>query len=553
MKKEMRKTIIYTWLAIGVAMTSCSSDDVIATAEIPAGLSVTVEDAGYVTSRAEEQGYTTVFTVGDKIGVYAVKGGEILAENACLQAVAGLNGKVTWQPVGVLANDAEATYFAYYPYVESLPAAVDATAADAEQFFAAVADAWQVAEDQSDYAAYTASDFMTASAKIDENQSLRFVLNHRMALAEITFPTTRYVFTNEPAIPDYVLLKAENIVFNGFKPFEKKEAALYAYIVNPSATGQALSGSYGKEPMVNEWSFTPNVKPGTVNTYNIDRKKGEGEIKHLLQVGDFFLSDGRLLSKDADASVVKAADVVGIVFNINPDRIGDDEKQALGGVVHATVFSVTEAEYNNTENLFWSSAARDETAIGFKEIIGPSSAVETIALADAELSGLHNLNLIRTKRPAAYEGGQYEAFKAAADHGKDTGNYNVLAGLTTGWYLPTLGQWLDLARNIGEMTLDTSSPDHFIESYMDMFYWLDNVGTPLDKVNATMSKIDADFIDKFDRNEWIWTSTVSATEYAYVVNFTNGERLSSSKVLNTFSCFGNPKTGFYHVRPVLVF
>ena len=290
-----------------------------------------------------------------------------------------------------------------------------------------------------------------------------------------------------------------------------------------------------------------------MNTYNIDRKKGEGEIKHLLQVGDFFLSDGRLLSKDADASVVKAADVVGIVFNINPDRIGDDEKQALGGVVHATVFSVTEAEYNNTENLFWSSAARDETAIGFKEIIGPSSAVETIALADAELSGLHNLNLIRTKRPAAYEGGQYEAFKAAADHGKDKGNYNVLAGLTTGWYLPTLGQWLDLARNIGEMTLDTSSPDHFIESYMDMFYWLDNVGTPLDKVNATMSKIDADFIDKFDRNEWIWTSTVSATEYAYVVNFTNGERLSSSKVLNTFSCFGNPKTGFYHVRPVLVF
>ena len=366
MKKEMRKTIIYTWLAIGVAMTSCSSDDVIATAEIPAGLSVTVEDAGYVTSRAEEQGYTTVFTSGDKIGVYAVKGGEILAENACLQAVAGLNGKVTWQPVGVLANDAEATYFAYYPYVESLPAAVDATAADAEQFFAAVADAWQVAEDQSDYAAYTASDFMTASAKIDENQSLRFVLNHRMALAEITFPTTRYVFTNEPAIPDYVLLKAENIVFNGFKPFEKKEAALYAYIVNPSATGKALSGSYGKEPMVNEWSFTPNVKPGTVNTYNIDRKKGEGEIKHLLQVGDFFLSDGRLLSKDADASVVKAADVVGIVFNINPDRIGDDEKQALGGVVHATVFSVTEAEYNNTENLFCSSAARDETAIGFK-------------------------------------------------------------------------------------------------------------------------------------------------------------------------------------------
>lgn len=552
----MRKSFIYLWLALAAATTSCSNDDLARIADKGNELSVTVDDAGFASSRATEDGYTTIFTAGDKVGVFAVKDGAIAGgvNNVCLEAVEGAEGKVQWTTRSSALQEIEgATYFAYYPYCESLPAAVDAAASDAEGFFAGVAAAWPVAADQSNYADYTASDFMTASAQVTEEHSLRFVLSHRMALAIITLPTTRYVFTNEPSIPDYVLFKAENVSFSGFKPLEVKAATRYAYIMNPANEAPMLAGAYGEEPLVSQWRFTPTLRPGTVNTYNIDRKKGEGEIKHLLQVGDFLLSDGRLLSKDADEMTVRAADVVGIVFNIDPDRIGDDEKQALGGVAHATVVAVKEAVYGNNANLSWSTTSRDEKAIGFKEIIGPSTAIETIALAEEELSGLHNLNLIRTKRPAAYEAGQYEAFKAAADHGKDKGNYMVLAGLTTGWYLPTLGQWFDLARNIGEMTLDTSSADHFMESYMDMFYWLDNVGTPLDKVNAAMSKIDADFVDKLDRNEWIWTSTVSSADYAYVVNFTNGERLSASKVLNTFSCFGNPKTGFYHVRPVLVF
>lgn len=552
MKKNIRNIIAISWLALAAATTSCSCDDIIESRPgATAPLSIAIEDAGFIGSRAEESGYTTVFTPGDRVGVFAVKNGQILVENACLQAVAGTDGKVTWQPTGTFPGDAQATYFAYYPYVETLPAAIDATAADARQFFAAVAAAWPVAADQSSYESYTASDLMTASATAAADGSLHFVLNHRMALAIVQFPTTRYVFTNEPAIPDYVMMSAKNVEFKGAQLLEKKADATYAYILNPAAAPAAISGSYGEAPTQREWSFTPSVKEGTVNVYNIDRKLGKGEIKHHLQLGDFFLSDGSLLSKDAPVEEVHNADVVGIVCNINPDRIGADEKAALGGVAHATVLSVFDAKYGANNMLTWSNTKRDETAIGFKLVCGETGA-ESVVLADEEVSGLRNTNLIRNKRPAAFATGEYEAFIAAVNHGKDKSNYSQLASLTTGWYLPTLAQWLDVARYIGGFNDDTSSPDHFQWTMPDLFYWYGNMGTPRSNLNKCFEKIAVTFYDPIERNHWIWTSTISGEDYAYVVNMTDGE-LYGKVYLNTFSGFGEPKTGFYHVRPMLTF
>ena len=51
------------------------------------------------------------------------------------------------------------------------------------------------------------------------------------------------------------------------------------------------------------------------------------------------LADGSLLSKDAPASEVSAAHVLGVVCQYNPDRIGEGEKEALGGVAHALVLA----------------------------------------------------------------------------------------------------------------------------------------------------------------------------------------------------------------------
>lgn len=555
MKMNVRNTIAYSLLALAAVSTSCTSDDIIdATAGNRTVQNVAIEDAGFAGSRAEEVDYTTVFTPGDQVGIFAVKDGAIAegVDNVCLSAVAGEDGKVVWQPAtGTLPMVEGATYYAYYPYTATLPAAVDVTAGDHTLFFASIADAWNVASDQSNYADYTASDFMTASAQVDERGALHFVLSHRMALAIVNFPTTRYVFTNEPAIPDYVIMSATSVQFDGVQLLEKKKSATFAYILNPAGEKITISGSYGEAPTERQWSFSPAMKAGTVNVYNIDRKLGKGEVKHHLQLGDFFLSDGTLLSKDAPKEEVRNADVVGIVCNINPDRIGADEKAALGGVAHATVLSVFDAKYNANKMLSWSNTKRDETAIGFKLVCGETGE-ESVALADEEISGLHNTNLIRNKRPAAFATGEYEAFLAAVEMGKDKSNYSQLASLTTGWYLPTLAQWLDVARNLGGFNDDTSSSDHFQYTMPDLFYWYDNVGTPRSNVNKYFEKIAITFYDPIERNHWIWTSTISGYDYAYAVNITDGE-LMGKNYLNTVSCFGEPKTGFYHVRPMLTF
>lgn len=121
-------------LIMALCITSCSTDD-LATSEptTDAPITVTVSDGGFTNAngtRAEENGYTTTFTSGDQIGVFAVKNGEVneLANNICMTC----NG-TTW--TGNLINIPGATYYAYYPYQESLSGDLVPTATDADGFF----------------------------------------------------------------------------------------------------------------------------------------------------------------------------------------------------------------------------------------------------------------------------------------------------------------------------------------------------------------------------------------------------------------------------------
>lgn len=541
----MKKFIIYSVAAAAFVLGSCSSDEPFT--DTTSITRISLSDAGYPgNTRSQESGMTTLFTAGDKAGLFAVTAAGVVTgmNNVCLTAVTQ-GDDISWSlPAGVTLPSGEGVkFFCYYPYRENLPAAPDFAAATAPDFFAATAAAWTVEQDQSSHDAFTASDLMTAEGSVADG-TLNFNMFHRMTLVRIVLPSTRYVFTNQTHIPDYVTERPLTVRFNGFTPYEQ-ESAIYSYIVNAAKGDVALAGSYYNDGKQYDWHIAPPVIPGTATTYNIDRAKSK-VISHELAVGDFLLSNGNLLSKDAPAAEVAAADVVGVIYNIDPARIGDAEKQALGGVVHASVFHVDEMRTAQYDVFAWGPKV-EETGNGLSYAIGANSG-ESFTKCDADISGYGIMQAIKKSHPDNYS--EYEAFEASENFGKDHANYSKLAAVSTGWYMPSAGQWFDILRNLGKQPLDNNTAHGFMyTTEADLFCWKD-LGNMIDNINASMAKVNsATKKDLIAPSNWYWCASQSSYQYAYLLQINNG----NLGTVNSFSCFGNPKSGWNRVRVVLTF
>ena len=187
--------------ALILMLAACTSD---ALDELPpAGtdpdarpLTITVSDGGmYATgqTRAQERGYSTVFTEGDRIGLYVVKDKTLEVENLCLT----LQGGKWTLPAGTsqLLYSPDRSYHAYYPYQDNSYMSGRVSPGD-EDFFKSVVYDWPVKINQSTYAQYTASDLMTARG-VYSNHTLSFAMEHRMSLFILQVPATKYTYTEK--------------------------------------------------------------------------------------------------------------------------------------------------------------------------------------------------------------------------------------------------------------------------------------------------------------------------------------------------------------------
>lgn len=535
----MKNIFYFMPFLVSAFLVSCSKEvDMVPSDGIPM---IRVTDGGFTGTKAMEDGYTTVFTPGDRIGLFILEDGEICsgADNLCLTAVEDGSG-IVWEAASglpVSINDAEGkVFYAYYPYVENLPAEVDPSASDDEGFFSDVADAWPVANDQSDYADYTASDFMTSAGMLD-GRSLNFSMKHRMFLASIILPNKFYVFTNEDIdLPNYNILPS-NLKFEGFEPCLLANGS-FGYLINPSVTDNlTLSGEYGNDVDVATYTIEPKIVGGCCHKYIVDDAEAV-EIRHELQVGDFFLSDGSLLSKDADAETVGSSDVIGVVFQIDPDRIGEGEKSRLGGNVHGLVMATK--SINNYEFLEWfiddsGNFTRDETEIGIENRVGADS-YNTFLLVDEDIEGYEANRLIREMRAADFEAGYYPVFKAAFESSSPE-----LLNYTTGWYIPSNAQWFDIVRNLAGITLEH---DNFWSGEVSDFYW-EGLGSLVSDINAAMSKVSPENKDEFVNSGYYWTASTATDDMARYI----GVRDEGSSVV----CVATYKRDYLYGRCILAF
>lgn len=548
---DMKTTHIIAALFAATAAISCTKETVSNVQEN--FLSVSVEDNGFLQdgTKAALDNRNTVFTEGDKIGVFGVKDGNVISSinNLCMTA-SSANGSLTWTADNGkrLENDPDITYFAYFPYEFGHEEEISPEASDAEGFFEDVVRNWLIPSDQSSSASYISSDLMIAEGNITDG-TLMFTMDHTMALILIDLPKKHYVFTNTPAIPDYVL-PMDNVTFNGFEPLPDDNVT-YVYITNPYGEEKTFSGSYEFEGQTREWSFTTAGEAGKVTTYRIDKSLDNPEIMHNLQPGDFFLRDGSLLPKDAPAQTVQSADVVGIVFQTDPDRIGQGEKEALGGNAHALVLA-TKAIGGATGYYEWfmtpdQQFQRDETEIGMKEI-SDSDPFKTFENVDSDLEGYMNNRLIREKRTGDFLAGYYPVFKAAAEYGDETGG-NISG--TTGWYLPSGGQWFDILRNLAGTVLEADESDGFIAHQTGDISWTDR-GLTATNLNKRMENVSAGNKNEFKTGgyNYFWTSSAANFQGAIYIGLSDDiEGISWTSIM----CVWDYKKSLLNARAILAF
>ena len=258
-----------------------------------------------------------------------------------------------------------------------------------------------------------------------------------------------------------------------------------------------------------------------------------------LKIGDYFYSDGTwsdggLRKIYADGSMhidyykpvpLRGKTVVGIVFQTDKSRIGKKEKEKLGGEdkVHGLVMAVKNA--NAAEKVIWSNESRYLDLLN--DCVSKSNNY-------SDISGYGNCESIRSLE------GNFDKYPAL----QAVDGYNTTCPVpttTTGWYLPSSGQWWDILQNLGGCP---ALADGYQQTSSDIneFFW-SNQGNVPDALNKWMWGIDG--WDKFSYYHQFWSSSKfkGNTMRYWVANSDDG----------WISCrWGNVNFQLY-VRPVLAF
>jgi hypothetical protein len=279
-----------------------------------------VSDGGmYATgqTRAQERGYSTVFTEGDRIGLYVVKDGTLEVKNLCLT----LQGGKWTLPAGTsqLFYSPDKSYHAYYPYQKDNYMNGKVSPSD-EDFFKYVVDEWSVNPDQSTYAQYTASDLMTARG-VYNNHTLSFAMKHRMSLLILQVPATKYTYTEKidsreisKSYYRYTAVISEN-------SFWQENPCTARLLVNTKSLALLDPEPYkyyynGAKETFNLKYSQLNLQPGKYTVHTLDDSKVTEEFRSL-KAGDYYMQDGSILPGDEDVKPFRdelQESCLGVVF-----------------------------------------------------------------------------------------------------------------------------------------------------------------------------------------------------------------------------------------------
>lgn len=465
-----------------------------------------------VNTRASESGYTTTFTEGDQIGVFAVKDGRAI--EACKNVQLTYNGR-GWEGDAVYYYTG-AEYFAYYPYDENMR---DKTSVEE------IVAAFTPQPDQSTNENYTKSDLMTADGVYPSDKTLNFHFEHKMSLIEISLPVQKYI-TPAPDKYEYSspVIGATFSIASGsgqqsITPY-KMGGGVYRYIV-PAEVSHTVGGEFqtgdGKTIEYSKAGFS--LSAGNYKRLNVSydgAPSGEPQ-ERALAIGDYYYSDGNICPREV--SNPPSEDCIGIVFSTEVTRIGRAATEALNAKGVTTPHGLVMALTNASNRCKWGEYDKDENADGadgapFKDNTGSLSKQYNNVDGYAETHWI----IDTYKNDGSELKDTYSAFYYASLYGTaegGTAKYAVPTH-TTGWFIPSMGQWWDILSNLGKVNLDSYKNSE--DSRAD----IDDAATTAVNMSNYLNKITG--ADTFKMGTFFWSSSEDGGLGACGVSFSKPSR-----------------------------
>lgn len=529
--------------ALILMLAACTSD---ALDELPpAGtdpdarpLTITVSDGGmYATgqTRAQERGYRTVFTEGDRIGLYVVKDGTLEVENLCLT----LQGGKWTLPAGTsqLLYSPDRSYHVYYPYQDDRYLNGKVSPGD-EDFFKIVVYYWLVKTNQNTYAQYTASDLMTARG-VYSNHTLSFAMEHRMSLFILQVPATKYTYTEKidgqeisKSYYRYTAVLSKNVYW-------QENPCTARLLVNTKSPKVFNPGPYeyyyngNRETFYFDYSSQLNLQPGKYTVHKVgDNEAGKEEFRPLA-AGDYYMQDGSILPGNGDVRLFRdelQKSCLGVVFWVGEiDEMHWTQTGRLEGdhllmrdhpeCVHGMVVAM----HDTPQEVKWAAGKGEtESAYVWAKSFNDFTPGEQADWEEIRKSDLY-FGYFRSRLMALYGSRHndttFPVYNAIATY---AGEHPAPAG-SSGWFLPGIYELATLCFGVPESYTEKGST-----------YYYENLQM-LNKINPQIAMASG--------NELIgeyWSSNESGT-VAWRVN------------LDSPGYGVKPKTDTYKVRAVLAF
>ncbi len=427
-----------------------------------------VSKASFVNvTKADEDGYSTDFTDGDRIGIYSIKNGTIIDSGPWT-----FDGS-SWSSASAdgVIYDSEAYFFAYYPYDSGMDeSGLDLSATTAEDFFNTYIQSFAVKTDQSSYSDYTASDLMVSTGVPESHDNpsnpgywpVSFTMQHQMSLIVLKSYSKKSCSLNvDPGYNWYWELTA-NLSDNQLWDCEDDSGNhTLRYIIKPGTSSHLYVGGtyqksffppYANNPSsVSETGFgiyinSNDLTKGYYYSYAPDGGFDTSSTVVELTNGDFYMTDGRIA--EGGSSELYAAlssedqgDIIGVVIIPTVSYYDSSVENALGHTPHGIVLSMSRSANGGNRStiatikkgVLWASS-NDLTPDGVPSYTGAPPGSTLLG----DIAGYQSTKNIQAIADYATK---YPAFYYASEYYQDNYFAAPSTPVSTGWFLPSPGQW----------------------------------------------------------------------------------------------------------------
>lgn len=317
-------------MVVSAALASCTQEEIVQN-DLPTRqtLNISVNTQDFVSedgSRATtgiDAGRTTVFAEGDEMGMYVISNdGTVICNNEKFV----YNG-TTWEAANELYYWKNANYIAYYPYNADLTAQNITKVEEIKTKFTEPVDFYT----QNTAEAYEKADLMLAEVNSPANGTIQFDLAHQFSMVEINVPVRKYVTKTGYNYTAPVSLNWDTpltIDEKAVTPYSTGKGS-FRFIV-PSATDLELTLNghlvYDEGVPVYFGSSTEpqsiNLASGLCKVYNVTYSEVENTVvTRDLEVGDYYYSDGSIYpygnqQDDNDLTKPVKNGCIGVIFEV---------------------------------------------------------------------------------------------------------------------------------------------------------------------------------------------------------------------------------------------